>query len=141
MINIHKLREFIKNNFKLIFSSTDSTSSIKELKRRKFVFEWNKQFGVPSEREIAEQATILLIEMKQIKTETELDEQIRNIPFLKNNITDLNKFKAYMNVEDISMMVKKEDIVKHDDKEFVRQKIGLFVEDEKKKLQEEINSD
>ncbi|MBI2558505.1 hypothetical protein HYW20_04235 [Candidatus Woesearchaeota archaeon] len=138
MTNIHKLKEFIKNNYKLIFSNADLISSIKDLKKRKFVLEWNKQFGVPSEKEIADEATISLIEMKRIENEEQLNEQIKNIPFLRAFVTDINKFKGYLVRKDVSILISKEDIVKHKDEEFVRQRIGKVLEEEKKKYRQEI---
>jgi len=141
LVNIYKLKEFVKGNYKLIFSKTDSTDSIKDLKKRKFIFEWNKKFGVPSEKEIAEEAVILLIEIKKIKDKAQLADNIENIPFLKNNLFDLEKFNGHFIEQNTTTLITKKDIVKHTGEEFVRKKIGKMVDEEKIKAQKKIEEE
>ena len=139
MVNPHKLSEFVKNNLKIILQEGDNTLVIKEIKKRDFVNNWNKQFGIPKDREIADEAIRVLIRIGRVKTLEDIEQIKSKVLFIRKNIIESHKFKAYLDDsdntvisnEDLSLIGKKEFAEKHK-KEIISQ-----TENEVKQIKEE----
>ncbi|MCK5283256.1 MAG: hypothetical protein KAK00_07645 [Nanoarchaeota archaeon] len=130
MANPFKLREFVKYNFNIIFSSTNKSKAIKDASKRFFIKELNKKFGIAKPVQIAEESICLLIKSKKIGSIEELKKSIENIPFLRNNIINFEKFENQIKTSK-ECIISRDDLAKIESEEF-RKKIQDKLMDETK---------
>jgi hypothetical protein len=96
MVEISKLREFVKENLKLLLSEQDNSRALKELKKRKFVKEWKKKFGVPTDGEILKEAILILIKIRKVESLEKLEKLVETLPTIKHKAGDLSAYSAYL---------------------------------------------
>jgi hypothetical protein len=130
--------------------STKKTSleEVKKIKVDYFVHQHKRKFGVPKDKEIAEEAMRYLINIKKINKEN-VGEALQRCPFLAKNI-DANYIEnlfeesstiddSILNVEDIKKL-KQKDFLKEKEDE-IKHKAFFEIEEEKKRTLNEISKE
>jgi len=135
MKDISKIKEFIRLNIKIIFSQENTTKHIKELKKRYFLHQLNKKFGIPREREIAKEAVLFLIKTKKPKDLDELISEIKKVPFLDEHIKEYESFKYDLEMPK-EYIIDDEDISKHATEDFRHKLVEKFKEDARPEINE-----
>lgn len=89
-----QLKHFVKNNIVTIMSIKNSSpEEVKRLKVNYFVHQNKRKFGVPKDKEIAEEAIKYLIEIKKV-TKENIDDTLKKCPFLSKNI-DFDNIQSF----------------------------------------------
>lgn len=144
-----QLKHFIKNNMVSIMSTKfSSNEEVKRLKVDYFVHQRKRKFGVPKDKEIAEEAIKYLIEIKKI-TKENIKDSLQKCPFIKDNI-DIENIE-YLFEETTKLgdsILKPEDLKNLNQTDFlkkkeeeIKQKAIVEIEEEKRRTLLEISKE